>query len=77
MVTSITKAQKEAKKQLADKKLKKSQPKEVVEKKSKPQSVKKITYTNDFDVKIGDSIDYFDPELSYELTGYRAINMTE
>lgn len=77
MITSITKAQKEAKKQLADKKLKKSQPKELIEKKPKPQPAKKITYTNDFDVKIGDPIDYFDPELSYELTGYRPITMTE
>lgn len=30
-----------------------------------------------WDVKIGDPIDYFDPELSYELTGYRPINGTQ
>ena len=28
---------------------------------------------NEWDVKIGDPIEYFDPELSYELTGYRPI----
>lgn len=27
-----------------------------------------------WDVKIGDPIEYFDPDLSYELTGYRPIN---
>ena len=27
-----------------------------------------------WDVKIGDSIEYFDPDLSYELTGYRPID---
>ena len=27
----------------------------------------------DWDVKIGDQIDFFDPSLSYELTGYRPI----
>lgn len=31
----------------------------------------------DWDVKIGDKIDYFDPELSYELTGYRPITETK
>lgn len=30
-----------------------------------------------WDVKIGDDIDYFDPELSYELSGYRPITMTK
>lgn len=29
---------------------------------------------NYWDVKIGDNIDYFDPTLSYELTGYRPID---
>lgn len=35
--------------------------------------------TNDktyWDIKIGDKIEYFDPNLSYELTGYRPINET-
>lgn len=31
----------------------------------------------DWDVKIGDQIDYFDKRLSYELTGYRPITETE
>ena len=30
-----------------------------------------------WDVKIGDKVEYFDPALSYELTGYRPITMTE
>lgn len=30
-----------------------------------------------WDVKIGDKIEYFDPELSYELSGYRPITMTQ
>ena len=30
-----------------------------------------------WDVKIGDPIEYFDPELSYELTKYRPINKTK
>lgn len=30
-----------------------------------------------WDVKIGDPIEYFDPYLSYEITGYRPINDTE
>ena len=29
-----------------------------------------------WDVKIGDAVDYFDPTLSYELTGYRPIDET-
>lgn len=29
--------------------------------------------TDEWDVKAGDPIDYFDPSLSYELTGYRPI----
>ena len=33
----------------------------------------KETSEDAWDVKIGDPIDYFDPELSYELTGYRPI----
>ena len=30
-----------------------------------------------WDVKADEKIEYFDPELSYELTGYRPITMTE
>ena len=30
-----------------------------------------------WDVKVDEKIEYFDPELSYELTGYRPITMTE
>lgn len=30
-----------------------------------------------WDVKADETIEYFDPELSYELTGYRPITMTE
>ena len=32
---------------------------------------------DNWDVKIGERIDYFDPELSYQLTGYRPITMTK
>jgi hypothetical protein len=32
---------------------------------------------DNWDVKIGDEIDYFDPELSYQLTKYRPITMTK
>lgn len=31
----------------------------------------------EWDVPIGEEIKYFDPELSYEITGYRPINMTQ
>lgn len=31
----------------------------------------------EWDVKIGDKIEFFDPTLSYELTGYRPVNETE
>ena len=31
----------------------------------------------DWDVPIDEEIRYFDPELSYELTGYRPITMTD
>jgi hypothetical protein len=30
-----------------------------------------------WDVEIGEEIEYFDPTLSYELTGYRPITETE
>jgi len=32
---------------------------------------------NEWDVKLTDEITYFDPTLSYELTGYRPISETE
>jgi len=32
---------------------------------------------NEWDVKLGEPIVFFDPELSYELTGYRPITMTK
>jgi hypothetical protein len=31
----------------------------------------------EWDVRIGDKIEYFDPTLSYELTGYRPITKDE
>ncbi len=31
----------------------------------------------DWDVRIGDKIEYFDPDLSYEITGYRPITETQ
>lgn len=30
-----------------------------------------------WDVKLSDKIEVFDPELSYEITGYRPINKTK
>lgn len=47
----------------------KESPKEDVEIKPKKD--------DEWDVKIGDPIEYFDPELSYELTGYRPITATK
>ena len=43
------------------------------------ESVKKVTpkKKDEWDVKISDPIEYFDPTLSYELTGYRPINEIE
>ena len=35
-----------------------------------------IEETNEWDVKIGDPITFFDPTLSYELTGYKPIDET-
>lgn len=43
------------------------EPEPVVEEEIKPKS------EDEWDVKIGDPIYFFDPELSYELTGYRPI----
>lgn len=45
---------------------------EVEKKKEKSRKNK-----DSWDVKIGDEIDCFDPELSYELSGYRPITMTK
>lgn len=41
------------------------------------KSAPKKKNPDDWDVKIGDPIEYFDPALSYELTGYRPITETE
>jgi hypothetical protein len=38
--------------------------------------VTKNSFT-DWDVKLGDPVEYFDPELSYEITGYRPITKTK
>lgn len=75
----VLKAQKLAKQQLADKKIKKSSPKivKIEEQTDVIPKPKKIKYTNDFDVKLGDDITFFDPTLSYELTGYRPISETD
>lgn len=46
------------------------------ERAAKEEVVKKIEIKrseDEWDVKIGDKIEYFDPTLSYELTGYRPI----
>ena len=32
---------------------------------------------DNWDVKIGDEIDHFDPELSYQISGYRPVTMTK
>lgn len=51
-----------------------AQKEKVEKKKSKPASIKE---SDDWDVKIDDEITFFDPELSYELTGYRPITDTK
>ena len=46
----------------------------------KPEEPKKVVVKkkdDDWDVKIGEPVEYFDPTLSYELTGYRPITETE
>lgn len=48
---------------------------EQLEKDKKKERARKDK--DNWDVKIGDEIDYFDPELSYQLTGYRPITMTK
>lgn len=45
--------------------------------KPKPKVVASKKSEDEWDVKIGDKIEYFDPELSYELTGYRPITRTK
>lgn len=44
-------------------------PKKVIQNKPKKEPIV-------WDVKIGDPIEYFDPDLSYEITGYRPIDET-
>ena len=66
--TKEEKAQELIKKMLGYDEPKSEEPKKVVIKKKNP---------DDWDVKIGDPIEYFDPTLSYELTGYRPITETE
>ena len=46
-------------------------------KEEKKKAISKSKEPIVWDVKIGESIDYFDPLLSYELTGYRPINETQ
>ena len=46
---------------------------EQVHETSKPKKEE----AEEWDVKIGDKIEFFDPTLSYELTGYRPVNETE
>ena len=43
---------------------------------SQETPVAKNSFT-DWDVKLGDPVEYFDPELSYEITGYRPITKTK
>lgn len=51
--------------------------KEKTVKKEQPQEFTQPKKTDVWDVAIDDPIDFFDPELSYELTGYRPINATQ
>jgi len=64
---------------------------EIVEKISKEDSIaaerkkladeikkeKKKAYKEEWDVKIGEEVNYFDPNLSYEITKYRPITMSK
>lgn len=54
---------------------------ELIEQKKQQKQLKKQETTpkdlNEWDVKLTDEITYFDPTLSYELTGYRPISETE
>ena len=45
--------------------------------KERLQNIQKESKPGEWDVKIGDPIDYFDKRLSYEITGYRPINETQ
>ena len=45
--------------------------------KLKTKALEQSEAFTDWDVKIGDPVDFFDPELSYELTGYRPITETQ
>lgn len=43
-----------------------------------PKPIKEVEHKEgDWDVKIGDPIEYFDKRLSYEITGYRPITETQ
>lgn len=46
---------------------------DIVAKKQEESKVVKKKSEDEWDVKIGEEITYFDPTLSYELTGYRPI----
>lgn len=45
--------------------------------KLKTKALEQSEVFTDWDVKIGNPVDFFDPELSYELTGYRPITETQ
>lgn len=88
MKQDIKKLQKEARQQLKDIKDQQAVIDSViaslkVEEKLpvKKSTTKKTNNTkqqsNEWDVKIGDEIEFFDPELSYEVTGYRPITEEE
>ena len=49
---------------------------EPIKEKIQPININKIKKSN-YDVPIQEHIEYFDPELSYELTGYRPITKTK
>ena len=49
---------------------------EEYERMMRERNPEEIVFT-DWDVRIDDEIEYFDPELSYELTGYRPITETK
>ena len=67
---------KEAKKKIKEKQIKPLEVEDVyIFESEEPKVVTKIKKEPvKWDVKIGDPIEYFDPDLSYELTGYRPIN---
>lgn len=50
---------------------------EYKEPEQEQSQVKPKKKEEEWDVKIGDKIEFFDPTLSYELTGYRPVNETE